>query len=49
VMLRRVVTDVCAPVYYIAGPSRFVTGMISVLTALDVGEVDIRTEDFGEY
>lgn len=48
-MLRRVVTGVCAPIYYIAGPSRFVTGMISVLTALDVGEADIRTEDFGEY
>lgn len=49
VMLRRFLTDVSPPVYYIAGPSRFVTGMISALTALDVEEADIRTEDFGEY
>ncbi len=48
-MMRRFLTEVKAPVYYVTGPSRFVTGMISALTALDVGEADIRIEDFGEY
>ena len=48
-MLRRFLTEVKAPTYYVTGPSRFVTGMISALTALDVGEADIRIEDFGEY
>ncbi len=48
-MLRRFLMEVKAPVYYVTGPSRFVTGMISVLTALDVGEADVRIEDFGEY
>jgi len=48
-MLRRILTGVSTPVYYIAGPSRFITGMISALTALDVEEANIRTEDFGEY
>lgn len=48
-MLRRFLTGVKTPVYYVTGPSRFVTGMISALTALDAGEEDIRVEDFGEY
>ena len=48
-MLRRFLTGVKAPAYYVTGPSRFVTGMISALTALDVGEADVRVEDFGEY
>jgi ferredoxin-NADP reductase len=48
-MLRRFLTGVKTPVYYVTGPSRFVTGMISALTALDVGEADVRIEDFGEY
>lgn len=48
-MLRHFLTGVKTPVYYVTGPSRFVTGMISALTALDVGEADVRVEDFGEY
>ncbi len=48
-MLKRLLPNLIAPKYYVAGPSRFVTGMISVLTVLNVEEVDIRTEDFGEY
>ena len=48
-MLRHFLTEVKAPVYYVTGPSRVVTGMISALTALDVGEADVRVEDFGEY
>ena len=48
-MLRRLLTGVKAPDYRVTGPSRFVTGMISALTALDAGESDIHIEDFGEY
>lgn len=48
-MLRRFLGGVKTPVYYVTGPSRFVTGMISALTALDAREEDIRVEDFGEY
>ena len=48
-MLRHFLTRVKTPVYYVTGPSRFVTGMISALTALDVVEADVRVEDFGEY
>lgn len=48
-MLSRLLPDLIVPVYYVSGPSRFVTGMISVLTVLNVEETNIRTEDFGEY
>ena len=48
-MLRRYVPLEAHPVYYIAGPSRFVSAMNSVFTALDVGEVDVQTENFGEF
>lgn len=48
-MVKRFLTEVKTPVYYVTGPSRFVTGMISALTALDAREEDIRVEDFGEY
>ncbi len=48
-MLRRHVHSQSPPVYYIAGPSQFVSGMISALTAMDVGETDVQIEDFGEF
>lgn len=48
-MLRRFLAGVKTTVYYVTGPSRFVTGMTSALTALDAGEADVRVEDFGEY
>lgn len=48
-MLRRHLPNNLRSVYYIAGPSQFVSGMISVLTAIDVGESDTRVEDFGEF
>ncbi len=48
-MLGRHLTDLKAPIYYVSGPSRFVSGMRSVLTVADVEEENIRIEDFGEY
>ncbi len=47
-MLRRYLPSTIRPVYYVAGPSQFVSGMISALTAIDVGEADVQVEDFGE-
>jgi len=47
-MLRRHIPPRTRPMYYIAGPSQFAGGMISVLTANDVGESDVKVEDFGE-
>ncbi len=48
-MLLRHIAAGTQPVYYVAGPSQFVSGMISVLTALDVSEADMQIEDFGEF
>ncbi len=48
-MLRRHIPTEVRPIYYVAGPSRFVSGMLSALTAIDVGETDVRLEDFGEF
>lgn len=48
-MLLRHIPAGTHPVYYIAGPSQFVSAMISVLAALDVGEADMQIEDFGEF
>ncbi len=47
-MIRRHAPSVANPVYYIAGPSRFVSGMVSAATALDASEADLRIEDFGD-
>lgn len=47
-MIREHVSSAVNQMYYIAGPSRFVSGMISAATALDASEVDIRIEDFGD-
>ena len=48
-MLLRHIPAGTHPVYYIAGPSQFVSVMISVLAALNVGEADMQIEDFGEF
>lgn len=48
-MLRRYIPTDVRPIYYVAGPSRFVSGMLSALTAIDVSETDVRLEDFGEF
>ncbi len=48
-MLHRYLSSTIHPVCYVAGPSRFVSGMISVLTAMDLGEADVQVEDFGDF
>ena len=48
-MLLRHIPAGTHPLYYLAGPSQFVSAMISVLAALDVGEADTQIEDFGEF
>ncbi len=48
-MLRRYLPPTVHPICYVAGPSHFVSGMISVLTAMDLGEADVRVEDFGDF
>ncbi len=48
-MLQRYVPSDVHPVYYVAGLSQFVSGMISALTAVGAGEADVRIEDFGEF
>jgi ferredoxin-NADP reductase len=48
-MLRRHLPANSRAIYYVAGPSRFVSGMLSTLTAIDVGETDVRLEDFGDF
>lgn len=48
-MLHRHIPAGVRPIYYVAGPSRFVSGMLSALTAIDVGEADVRLEDFGDF
>lgn len=47
-MIRQQASLAVNPMYYIAGPSRFVSGMISAATALDASEADLRIEDFGD-
>lgn len=47
-MIRQHASSAVNPMYYIAGPSRFVSGMISAATALDASEADVRIEDFGD-
>jgi ferredoxin-NADP reductase len=48
-MLKRYLVGLRGPVYYIAGPSGMVTGMISLLNSFGVSEDDIKTEEFGDY
>jgi hypothetical protein len=40
-MLRRHLRQNTRPLFYVAGPSRFVSGMISGLTGMDVDEPDL--------
>ena len=48
-MLTRFVSDITAPIYYIAGPPAMVTAMKETLTGSGVNEDDIRFEEFGGY
>jgi ferredoxin-NADP reductase len=48
-MLRRYLTGLNGPIYYIAGPSGMVTAMTDLLNSSGVCDDDIRTEEFGDY
>jgi len=48
-LLRRYLRGLNGPVYYVAGPSRMVTGMTALLHSSGVSEDDIKTEEFGDY
>lgn len=49
VMLARFISDLAAPIYYIAGPPAMVAAMKQVLTGAGVNEDEIRSEDFAGY
>jgi ferredoxin-NADP reductase len=48
-MVTRYLLGLNGPVYYIAGPSRMVTGMTDLLVSSGVSPDDMRTEEFGDY
>lgn len=48
-MLKRHVTDLAAPKYYLAGPEGMVKAMRELLVGLDVNEDNIKTEEFTGY
>ncbi len=48
-MLAKYVSDLSAPIYYIAGPPALVTTMKDVLSEVGVGEDDVNSEDFSGY
>ena len=48
-MLKRHVSDVHAPIYYLSGPAGMVKAMRELLVSLNVNEDTIRTEEFPGY
>jgi ferredoxin-NADP reductase len=48
-LLERHVGDLSTPIYYIAGPARFVNGMRKMLVEATVDEDNIRFEEFPGY
>ena len=48
-LLTRHLPGIIGPVYYLAGPSRMVAAMNTLLHSLGVSDDDIKTEEFGEY
>lgn len=48
-MLKKYVTDLSSPIYYLAGPAEMVAAMRQVLTDANVNEDNIRTEEFSGY
>ncbi len=48
-MIARYVSDLSAPIYYIAGPEGFVGAMRKMLVAANVDEDNIRFEEFPGY
>lgn len=49
VMIKKHVSDLSAPVYYLSGPEGMVKAMRQLLVSLDVNEDNIRTEEFAGY
>ena len=48
-MVRRYLSELQGPIYYIAGPPAMVTAMRGMLVSAEVDEDDIRTEEFSGY
>jgi ferredoxin-NADP reductase len=48
-MLRKYVSDLSAPIYYVAGPREMVGAMRTILTECKVDDDNIRTEEFSGY
>lgn len=48
-MLRRHISDLDAPIYYLSGPESMVKAMRQLLTGMGVNEDNIRTEEFTGY
>src|SRR5262249_38813508 len=48
-MLTRWLRDLNGPIYYTAGPRAMVVAMREMLTTRDIGDDDIRTEEFTGY
>ncbi len=48
-MLRRHLTAVTGPIYYIVGPGAFVSAMTDMLAGVGVNKDDIRLEQFSGY
>lgn len=48
-MLKRHLSDIASPVYYVAGPPAMVAAMREILVAAGADEDSIRTEDFSGY
>lgn len=48
-MIRRHVSDVNAPIYYLSGPEGMVKAMRQLLVDLEVNEDNIKTEEFAGY
>lgn len=48
-MLARHVNDPISPIYYIAGPTEMVRGLLSMVRDIGVNDTDIRAEEFAGY
>lgn len=48
-MVRKYVSDLHKPIYYLSGPDGMVKAMRALLVSLDVNEDNIRTEEFTGY
>lgn len=48
-MIQESVSDLSAPIYYLAGPPLMVNAMLQTLDELGIAETQIRTEEFDGY